>query len=97
MAVYETGKRLRIKDGPITLTAFVDADGKIAISHTLFGLRVSPADWRKVLDELAPEDVPGLSEDALFTALHEYRRCSEHQARGIITAYLAAQKGASCD
>ena len=30
-----------------------------------------------------------INEDALIGALHEYRRCSEDQARGIITAYLA--------
>jgi hypothetical protein len=30
-----------------------------------------------------------LDEDVLIGALHEYRRCSEDQARGIIAAYLA--------
>lgn len=30
-----------------------------------------------------------LDEEALIGALHEYRRCSEDQARGIIVAYLA--------
>lgn len=54
MSVHEVGRRLKIKDGPVTLTTWLDVDGKIAISHTLFGLRLSPEDLRTVLDELAP-------------------------------------------
>ena len=54
MSVHETGRRLKITDGGVTLTAWVDKDGKIAISHAFFGLRISPEGLRTVLDELAP-------------------------------------------
>lgn len=38
----------------MTLTAWLDEDGKIAISNGIFGLSLSPEDLRRVLDELAP-------------------------------------------
>jgi hypothetical protein len=98
MPVIDIGRRLIIRDGPIALTAWVDRDGKIAISHTFWGLRLSPADLRTILNELAPQPAAEtLSEDALFAALHDYRQCSEDQARGIISAYLAALEPKPCD
>jgi hypothetical protein len=33
---------------------------------------------------------PAIKKDALFVMLHEYRRCSENEAREIIGRYLAA-------
>jgi hypothetical protein len=96
MSVHLQGKRLQIKGvGPSRLTAFLDAQGRIAISHAFWGCCLSPENLRTVLHELAPPSSP-LREDALYAALHEHRRCSEEQARGIITAYLAAL-AAPCD
>lgn len=54
MSVHEMGTRLRIVDGPVPLTAYVDGDGKIVITHTLLGLRIKPEDLRTVLEKLAP-------------------------------------------
>jgi hypothetical protein len=54
VSVHETGRRLRIKDGPVSLQAWLDSEGKIAISNALFGLRLSPEDLRTVLAELSP-------------------------------------------
>lgn len=70
MAVHEVGKRLTIKgDGPVTLTAFLDQDGKIAFSTGFFGCRISPEDLRVVLAELAP--IPVENETSDGNQLHE--------------------------
>ena len=64
MAVTEMGRRLKVKGpGGITVTAFVDADGMIAMSNGLFGLRAAPEDLRAVLDALAPPPVAGVRVD----------------------------------
>jgi transcriptional regulator with XRE-family HTH domain len=73
---------------------------RVSVARWELGERVPRGELRLayigLLDELR-EDARSLSEDALFAALHEYRRCSEDQARGIISAYLAAVRKGVAD